>query len=238
MAESHPYWDYYSNLKTIFEDRKSGRINQAKMINELTALAEKAGLHSKDRFKLKLLTMLPWINKTAIEEIFFHSLREKFAYSNLSPELLERVCEYSPLVELGAGNGYIAWLLQMRGAQIVPIDAFPVEEGKNWFFNTNVFNLPTSEGKSFVAVKKGTSETLKEFGDHSLLLCWPPINSMGRDALRDYPGQTVIFVGNKKNCADAGFYKQLKEHWDIVFSTRTGSWDRCHTEWLEIYKRR
>jgi hypothetical protein len=235
MADNHPYWDYYSRLTSILGSKSKSRAEAAR---ELGELAGQAGLHSKDRFKLKLLTALPWLNKTAIEEIFFHSLREKFAYSNLSPEMLERLGEYSPLVELGAGNGYLAWLLRQKGCDIVPIDAFPVEEGKNWFFNTNVFSLPTTEGKSFIEVKKGTSEALADYPNHTLLLCWPPINSMGKDALRDFRGSTVIFVGNKKNCGEPTFYKMLKEHWELIFSTKTGSWTRCHTEWMEIYKRK
>lgn len=230
---NHPYWDYYSRLKAILSGGKS-RTETNQALDKLGAEV----LNARDRLKLKLLTLLPWLNKTAIEEIFFHCLREKFAYSNLSPQMLAKLAEYSPLVELGAGNGYIAWLLRSQGTDIVPIDAFPVEEGKNWFFNTNAFSLPTSEGKSFIAVTKGTSEALIDYPAHTLLLCWPPINSMGRDALRDYKGQTVIFVGNKKNCGDAAFYKQLKEHWDLIYSSKTGSWDRCHTEWLEIYKRK
>jgi hypothetical protein len=61
---------------------------------------------------------------------------------------------------------------------------------------------------------------------------------MGKDALRDFRGSTVIFVGNKKNCGEPTFYKMLKEHWELIFSTKTGSWTRCHTEWMEIYKRK
>jgi hypothetical protein len=45
--------------------------------------------------------------------------------------MLATVCGYSPLVEIGAGNGYNDWLLQQMGAEVVAFDAFPVEASYN-----------------------------------------------------------------------------------------------------------
>ena len=169
-----------------------------------------------------------------IEEIFFVRLREQFAYSVLSPEMLNIIAGYSPLVELGAGNGYNAWLLQQMSAEITALDAYPVEEGKNWFFDTR-FGLPTRLGHSWTKVQKGDSKALEAYPDHTLFLCWPPKNSMAQLSLTHFVGNKLIFVGNKPCCANAPFYKALAENWKLEFSTATGSWDSCHQEVLAVY---
>ncbi len=226
----HPYWDLYSKLTAL----RNTPVGDAK--TPVANLAKEAGLNAKEQMKVGFIMALPFSKVRWVEETFFLTLREHYAYAVLSPEILEKIAEYSPIIELGAGNGYNAWVLQQMGAEVVAVDAFPVEEGKNWFFNTR-FGLPTKAGKSFTKIEQGDSRSLVKFPNHTLLMCWPPRNPMALESLTDFPGNTLIFVGNKSCCADKAFYKKLGEEWKLEHSTKTGSWDACHTEWLEIHSR-
>lgn len=226
----HPYWDLYSELTKLRKAKSSVARRR------IVSLANEAGLNVNERLKVNLLLSFPWSKVSMVEETFFLRLREKYGYSVLSMEMLETIGHHSPLVELGAGNGYNAWLLQQMGVEVVAIDAFPVEEGKNWFFNTH-FGLPSKLGCSFTEIKKGDSKALANYSGHTLLMCWPPKNPMALRSLTDFPGEKLIFVGNKQCCADRSFYKKLSTEWHLDHSVKTGSWDSCHTEWLEIHSR-
>lgn len=226
----HPYWQLYASL---LDARSLGRKEQKDSICNLAADLQ---LILKDRLIIEFLMCLPWFKSTMVEEKFFFALRERFAYSVLSPATLELLCKYAPLVEMAAGNGYNAWLLEQLGIDVIAIDAFPVEEGKNWFFSTRL-GMPTKDGKSFTRVLKGDSLSLKDYTDHALFLCWPPKNSMAVKCLEHYSGKTIIFIGNKKNCATSGFYNDLNRNWQLIHSQKTGTWDSLHVEMLEIYQR-
>lgn len=232
-AIEHPYWDIYSRLTKL---RAAKANNQTK--ENIRSLVKEAGLSEKDRLMIEVKMSMPWFNVTMVEEAFFLKLREKYSYSVLSPTMLATICGYSPLVEIGAGNGYNDWLLQQMGAQVVAFDAFPVEEGKNWFFATNSFGLPTTRGTSWTTIQKGDSAVLKDYADHILLMIWPPKNNMALSSLSDYPGKKLMFIGNKKCCASNAFYKALANDWKLDFACETGSWDACHKEVLEIHSRK
>jgi hypothetical protein len=230
-AIEHPYWDIYSSLTRL---RKARPNTETK--DTIRSLARKAELSEKARMAIEVKMALPWFKVEMVEETFFLKLREIYSYSVLSPEMLATICGYSPLVEIGAGNGYNDWLLQQMGAEVVAFDAFPVEEGKNWFFATK-FGLPTTAGKSWTKILKGDSKVLKDYQDHMLLMIWPPKNPMALESLSDYPGKRLMFIGNKKCCASGAFYKELARSWTLEKAVDTGSWDACHREVLEVYSR-
>jgi len=227
----HPYWQIYSQLVALRSCSNSERLLAVER------LAEAANLNQWKRTKLKLLAYLPFNSSRLMEEIFFLALREKYAYSVLSPQILEQIKAFAPLVELGAGNGYNAWLLQQIGAQTVAMDAFPVEEGKNWFFSTSIVGLPTKSGSSFTRVIKGDSQALVDYPQSTLLMIWPPRNPMAMDALSVYKGKQIIVIGDKTCCATPAFYQKMKSDWKLESTTMTGSWDANHKEYMEIYTR-
>lgn len=228
---NHPYWELHAELLSL--GMLPVTTTAKRSIREL---AVKAKFQTKDMLKLDLILLLPWFKVRMVQHLFFVVLRERFAYSVLSPEILEFVAACAPLVELAAGNGYNAWLLQQMDAVIVPIDAFPVEEGKNWFFNTR-FGLPSKSGQSWMKIEKGTAESVSAYPHHTLLLCWPPKNSMASESLKYFTGNKLILIAEKKCCADTAFFKRLETEWQLEHSTKTNSWPFCHSELLEIYSR-
>ncbi|MBX9771761.1 MAG: hypothetical protein K2X29_10335 [Candidatus Obscuribacterales bacterium] len=227
----HPYWELYLQLADIKTSASSG---DARI--RMRQLAQKAGFSRKNLLLADFYSLLPIFGYSSIERLFFTVTREQFAYSVLSPEMLLRIAALSPLVELGAGNGYIAWLLQQMSVDIVPLDAFPVEEGKNWFFNTR-FGLPAAGGQSWTVIEKGLPKDLSSHSERTLLLCWPPRNNMASEALNYYSGRKVAVISVRGCCASSAFYRKLNRNWTLEYSIGTGSWKHCHSEVLEVYSR-
>jgi len=230
-ALQHPYRDIYYGLKLLGSSSNGCRGEL------LRNLSKEAGLAKTDQVKLELLRSLPWFEPTLVEEIFYLSLRERFAYGMLDADTLKTIRQYSPIVYMGAGNGYNAWLLEQLGADILSLDAFPVEEGSNWFFNTR-YGFPSGDGKSWTKVQKGDSTSLRGIQNRTLFLCWPPKNSMAAKCLSAYSGNTLVLVGTKKSCANTAFFRELERNWEPLYSIKTGVWKSLHTEWLEVYERR
>jgi hypothetical protein len=229
----HPYWQLYQRLQALKEERQ----DHAHIRRELREIAQAVHFKSQDRLYLEALMLLPWFKVEMVYELFFLKLREKFCYSIFSPAMLNFLKEYSPLVELGAGNGYNAWLLRQMNVDIEAIEAFPVEEGKNWFFGTNALGMPLNKGISWTTVTKGYAKDLANHSDRTLLISWPPINTMAAEALEHYKGSNIILVENRKNCGTNSFYKSLSKNWHLIYSTETDGWSGFQVEWLELYRR-
>jgi hypothetical protein len=228
----HPYWDLYSRLVAL-ENRYSTFSGRA----DVMKLAREAEFSLTDTLKLGAWLSCPLPNFSIVNRLFFCILRERYAYSALSPVALDTLASLTPIVELGAGNGYITWLLRQLGADVVAFDAFPVEEGKNWFFNTR-FGLPTKSGKSWTSVDKGDARKLVPLSNRTLLLCWPPKNSMALDSLRYFEGPNLALITDRTCCASKAFYIELERNWTLEYTGETGSWSSCHVETMDIYTRK
>jgi hypothetical protein len=101
---------------------------------------------------------------------------EKYSWAIPTWEAIKLLTEF-PIVEMGAGTGYWASLIQGAGGVCIPMDC-EVKE------------------KTFTNVVYGVPELLKPFRDHALFLCWPPYNTpMAYKCLLNYPGNTVIYIG-------------------------------------------
>jgi hypothetical protein len=90
-----------------------------------------------------------------------------FAWAVPNDAALKALLALGPLVELGAGTGYWAWLLMRRGADIIAYDVADSHEGQGYRFRHQL-------------VRDGGAEVLKSSGKRALLLCWPDI--VGDDA--------------------------------------------------------
>src|ERR1700716_2853651 len=86
------------------------------------------------------------------------------AFAVQTEEALATLARYAPIVELGAGTGYWAFLLRHRGVDIVAFDIAPPGQ----FPNAYKF-----EPRTWTAVLQGGVEVLDQYPDHTLFLCWP-----------------------------------------------------------------
>jgi len=121
---------------------------------------------------LKLSAHLPLSSKCsvpAIEQRFDWRtcICSYFAWAVPNDAALQALLALGPLVELGAGTGYWAWLLSRMGSDIVAYDVANSHEGQGYRFRHQL-------------VRDGGIEVLKDCGKRALLLCWPDI--VGDDA--------------------------------------------------------
>src|SRR4051812_25298577 len=81
-----------------------------------------------------------------------------YSWAVPSPEAVEEIARHSPIIEIGAGTGYWAWLLSQAGSDVVACDANVVAP-PHWF-----------------AVREGGPGVLSEHSERALFLCWPPLD--------------------------------------------------------------
>ncbi|HSR26748.1 MAG TPA: hypothetical protein VLW53_24580 [Candidatus Eisenbacteria bacterium] len=116
------------------------------------------------------------------------ALARRFSYVLSEGHLLDVVCRYSPLVELGAGTGYWAYLLGLMGADIVAYDQAPPGGPRE-----NRYHL---DARPWTEVFPGDATVLAVHRDRALFVCWPPVFSALWEVVRFYAGDVVIYVGD------------------------------------------
>lgn len=152
-------------------------------------------------------------------------LRKKliWAYSWAVPtnEIIRRIAEFSPIVELGAGTGYWAWLIAQAGGKIRPFDQNPAQPPR------------------WVEIQYANPSDLTSATERTLLLCWPPLDeTMAEQALRAFRGEHVIYVGEwRGRTADPAFHDRLEREWLREEIIPLPSWPGYRDE-VYLYTRR
>lgn len=145
-----------------------------------------------DDFQLKTRKKLIWSYSWAIP----------------TPEVILKIKEYTPIIEIGSGTGYWAWLLRQAGAKIQCLDLEP-DAPPRW-----------------VEIKRGDPSHLKLYQDHTLLLCWPSLNThMATQSLNHFTGSHLIYVGEwRGRTADSEFHDQLENQWNLEHRISIPCW--------------
>lgn len=146
-------------------------------------------------------------------------LTKKYAWAIPNREAVEIIASYSPIVEIGGGTGYWAWLIEQAGGDIITYDIDPPES-------------------QFIEVREGDQSIASKHTDRSLMLCWPPYGSgMAYSSLCEYSGSTLIYIGEgMEGCTgDKKFHRKL-EKWDLEKTVSIPQWNGLHDR-LYVYKR-
>lgn len=116
----------------------------------------------------------------------------EFGFAVPTDEALEHIQRWSPngVVEIGAGVGYWAHLLQQRGTDVLAYDVEPPPSPNNtWHAGQSPWHR----------VERGGIERAVEHADRTLLLGWPTQNEVWpADALEAYAsngGSVLAYVG-------------------------------------------
>ena len=140
-------------------------------------------------------------------------LTRKYSWAVPNDQAIDFIVQHSPIIEMGAGNGYWASLVSKAGGKI---DAFDKQPYKNdWITHA------TENPIKYFTVKKGSIEklSLTRYKTWTLFLCWPPYStSFAFDALQAYQGNLFIFIGEHEGgcTGDDDFFSELKKNWKIV----------------------
>jgi hypothetical protein len=139
---------------------------------------------------------------------------EIYSWTIPSKEIVQNLAKFigdDIALEIGAGTGLWAHLLQHERVNIIPTDFIP---SKNSF--TNIAKID-----AILAVNKFVNFA------NVLILIWPPLqSSMAYDALRLFKGKKVIYIGEGfYGCtADNNFHYLLDKEWTIVKKLHNPTW--------------
>jgi hypothetical protein len=153
----------------------------------------------------------------------------KYAFAVPCRAALEEISKYSPLIEIGAGTGYWAYLLKQMGVDILPVDC--LEEKENW---KHIFELDIK----YTNIIEGDENTILQYPERNLFLCWPPYNDpMAANCLRNFKGEYVVYVGEHGGCTgDQLFEDMLEVHYEIITTIDIPKWEGVHDA-VFIYRR-
>ena len=212
------------------------KIIQNYKISKEDLLLENPYLNEIEKLKQK-------IKKTAEEQEMqvLSSFREelicRYSFSVPTIDILKILKAQSPIIEIGAGNGYWAFCLSQMGADIIAFDSHPPEESlpfpygdindQNYWFDEEWYN-----------VHKGNELTAASHADRALFLCWPTFhNTMSSETLNNYikaGGKKLIYIGDPVSSGDIFFHQKLKNQ-RLLLEQCLWSWER-NDEKLFIYE--
>lgn len=160
----------------------------------------------------------------------------EYAWAIPNVEALQTIAKYAPLIEMGAGRGYWASLLQRAGVHIDAFDPFPPAETENPYTTRS-----KSPQHQFTTVAKGGCEVLQSApATYSLFLSWPPYDEpFAYECLKAFRGPYVIFVGESHGgcTGDDNFFGLLEAMFDEVERVDIPQWSGIH-DYLSVWERK
>jgi len=157
-------------------------------------------------------------------------LVKQYAWAVPTDEALARIAKLSPIIEIGAGTGYWAALLQRHGAAVEAFDSSPPSTGLNgWKHTTAYFDV--RQGDHVVLVGSSAHKTL--------FLCWPPMTDMALKCLEAFEGETVVYVGEGGyGCtATDEFHEKLEAEFESIEQIDIPQWYGLH-DYVSIWQRK
>lgn len=146
------------------------------------------------------------------------------------------------VLEVGAGKGILAALLQSCDVNVVATDVM----GEDKFYGAGHFIKPEHEdigvGFSYVPIEKLTvSQALEKYGAKSkvLMSCWGNYN-IREDDLQHFTGNKAIIIGEQNGCTGCGHLQNIceegKEGWQHVKTIKIPIFNSLHDE-CYLYER-
>lgn len=149
-----------------------------------------------------------------------------YSWAIPNDEAIAYLVSVSPIIEIGAGSGYWAYLIQQAGGKILPFDINPYKN--NW-----------CEAK-WTEVALGSADTVIEYPTHTLFLCWPPYKEpLAYDALVNYSGNRVIYIGEGWHGATASdeFHQLLNKEWEEELEIEIPQFSGIHDSLISYVRR-
>lgn len=158
-------------------------------------------------------------------------LVRQYAWAIPSTAAIRLIARFSPIVEVGAGTGYWAYLLGLAGADVVAYDAYGP---------ASPFKVNGCEEPPYTDVRTaGGAHALAAHPERTLFLCWPSAGGDWADeALRLTRAQHVIFVGWKDDDVTGSmeFHNRLEREWKLVEQLDIPQWPEMRDR-LYVYRR-
>lgn len=167
-------------------------------------------------------------------QCYLRSVREtvvgRYAWAIPNVRAVETLVALGPLVEIGAGTGYWAYLVTQAGGDVVAYDECPpgVRVKNRW-----------CDAVTWHPVHKGGADSSAAYPDRALFLCWPPYaQPMASSCLEGFTGNTLAYVGEREGgcTGDRSFFDMLRRAWVPIERVALPQWPSIYDE-LVIYER-
>mgnify|MGYP002803428389 CR=1 FL=1 len=149
--------------------------------------------------------MYPSISKEELQQ-----RRQTFGNVKWTEEVMQRLLSYSPLVEVGAGEGQWQAELRRRGADVVAFDNH--SSPSRFDAAASRIVVPGAEVQQADA-----GAAVSQSAGRTLLMVYPPPGEMAVRCLQCYKGETLIYVGEGRGGVngDNTFFDLLAEKWKL-----------------------
>ena len=145
---------------------------------------------------------------------------------------IETLCEYGPLLEVGAGNGYWAHTVNENGGNCLPTDLSPEAVSTTEFPATVTYDGTEYETKVWADVREYDGvAAVQDYPDRTVVMCHPSgATRWSEDVLAAITDQPFIFIGEWFPGADATpmFFKRLADDWELVETFPVYDWASMH----------
>lgn len=142
----------------------------------------------------------PFVNEHDDREYLRRDMVREYSWAIPNEEALSALESQGPILEVGAGRGYWAYLLRARGVDVAAFDIEP-------------------KSGPWTEITRGSHEVAAEHPERTLFLCWPTYaDEWASQAVDMYPGDTVIYVGEGRGgcTADDTFHYRLSEKYGLA----------------------
>lgn len=163
-----------------------------------------------------------------------HALVSLYSWTIPDPATVAFVAEHTQgrVVDPLAGSGYLLWLLQQAGVDVIGYDLNPPASSENSYHKARAEYLQI--------LKADARESVVLHPDRTLLLSWPPYDTpVGADVLAAYAGGRVIYIGEGHGgcCGDDAMFERLDADWTEVVDHRPVQWSGIR-DWVTVYDRK
>ena len=144
----------------------------------------------------------------------------RFSCSIPNERVLDAIACFGPVLEIGAGSGYWAYLLKNKGVDIVSVDNRVLETC--WFPEVII-----QDGLIYLMNNAGCA-------NRSLMLCWPTCSF---EILKAYRGNLLILIPNPDPAFRSGFNNmECFKEWQLIRRIDLPFWPKNNDVCL-IYRR-
>jgi hypothetical protein len=153
-----------------------------------------------------------WAERSLTQEDRRRSFIARYAWSVPTWEAIETIAGFTEgrsVLEVCAGSGLWARLLQPAGATVIATDGSPLSKA----------SYASVEALEAEAAVRAHSEAA------ALMLVWPPMrDSCAVRALHAFAGDRLIYAGDVRFTADAAFHDLLAREWRLRLRLPLPSW--------------
>ena len=112
----------------------------------------------------------------------------KYGFPIITDQAIQWIAEQTnnaPMIEIGAGNGYLSKEMRERGIDVIPTD--PSEVDQNHYRLGRIEHVPIEKIDGIQALEK--------YPEHSAIWSWPEPEQYVKDTMQQFSGKHLVYIG-------------------------------------------